>query len=116
MPDNTEIFGFVAGIMCSMSMFPQIFHSWVYKDTKSIAWGMLAINGISLSMYLVYGVLIAHPAIYSTSAVSLLANAGLATLKTVHECAPIEDLDGIRSMSGMSAISDTASEGLLEDV
>ena len=79
--NHIEILGFVAGTICSLSGFPQIYHCITTKDVSSLSLYMLIVNQVGFVLYFVYGVLIGHIAIWVSILVSISSNTTLLILK-----------------------------------
>lgn len=78
---NSEIIGFVAGVLVAAALLPQVLKSWKTKSTKdiSLGWSITSITG--QIMWLVYGALISSPSLVIMSAVTLFMALSVLYLK-----------------------------------
>ena len=52
------ILGFIAGLLTSISLLPQVIRTWKLKKTKDISlWAFIILN-IGVALWLIYGLLI----------------------------------------------------------
>ena len=54
----TEIIGFLAGILTTLALVPQVIKSWKTKHTKDVSLGWATILIIGVFLWMVYGILI----------------------------------------------------------
>lgn len=80
-----EVLGYMAGGICSVALFPQIYKSARTRATAHLSYGMLFFNFSGVLMYLVYGLFIAKPAIWVSMCVSGTSTLVLIAQKTYYE-------------------------------
>lgn len=66
---NPEIIGYIAGIIGSMSIIPQIYKSYISGSSKDLSTKMFILTYISYGFAITYGILIKHVAIYIMNAI-----------------------------------------------
>lgn len=78
---SVEIIGFIAGILVSISLLPQLIKSWKTKSTKDIAilWTLINISG--QVMWIIYGFGIKSSSLIVMSSITLLASISILILK-----------------------------------
>jgi uncharacterized protein with PQ loop repeat len=76
-----ELLGVSGGFITVSSILPQIWRCHHTRSTGDLSWYMFAIGYVGVSMNLVYGVAIHHPAIYINSIYSLCMNGVLTAMK-----------------------------------
>jgi MtN3 and saliva related transmembrane protein len=67
----TELLGFLAGTLTTISFVPQVFKAWRTKRCDDLSWGMLVAFSTGVSLWLIYGVQIWAPPIIAANAVTL---------------------------------------------
>ena len=71
---DTQIVGYIAAALTTISFIPQVFQVWRSKHTKDISLGMYAIFTIGVAFWLIYGILLGSwPIIIANSITILLA-------------------------------------------
>ncbi|MBU0458417.1 hypothetical protein KJ652_05115 [Patescibacteria group bacterium] len=80
-PLFAEIIGYLAGIIVTVALMPQIIKSWKTKSTKdiSIAWTLTYLTGIL--MWIFYGLLIGATPLFVMAIVEALLAISLLVLK-----------------------------------
>lgn len=71
---NTELVGYLAGLIIAISLTPQVIKAWKTKSTKdiSVTWNIIYLAGLSL--WIVYGIGInSMPLIITISFEALMA-------------------------------------------
>jgi MtN3 and saliva related transmembrane protein len=81
---DTEIVGFVAGLLTAGSLVPQVHRSFRTKSTKDISLYWLVINLCGQALWIAYGVLISSAALYVMSGFVFLMTAVMVVLKLKH--------------------------------
>ncbi|PIQ68444.1 MAG: hypothetical protein COV91_04085 [Candidatus Taylorbacteria bacterium CG11_big_fil_rev_8_21_14_0_20_46_11] len=78
---NVELLGFVAGLLVSISLLPQLIKSWRTKSTSdiSISWGLINLSGQVL--WIVYGAFIGSASLVVMSSITFLFSLSLVFLK-----------------------------------
>ena len=76
-----EILGFLAGILVSLSVLPQVIKSWKTKSTKDVALAWSLINLAGQILWIVYGININSMALVVMSSITLAMNISMIYLK-----------------------------------
>lgn len=64
----TELCGFLAGTLTTVSFVPQVLHAWRSKSCHDLSWGMLVTFSAGVVLWLVYGLrLWAMPIIFANA-------------------------------------------------
>jgi len=79
--NSIEYIGFLAGILVSLSVLPQIVKSWQTKSTKDISIYWNLINLLGQIMWMFYGLGISSMSLVIMSAISFLMNLSMVILK-----------------------------------
>lgn len=66
------IVGLIAGLLTTMSFFPQAIKTWKMKETKDISLHMYVILCTGVFLWLVYGILIMDLPIIAANSISLI--------------------------------------------
>ena len=69
---NPEVFGYISGLMGSLSILPQIHKSYISGSSKDLSTKMFIIQYIAYALAIVYGILIKHVAVYLMNAIGFL--------------------------------------------
>lgn len=76
---TTELFGFMAATLTTVSFIPQVIQVWRSKQTQDISLGMYAIFTVGILAWLIYGILLGSvPIIIANSITIVLAGSVLA--------------------------------------
>ncbi len=76
---STELFGYLAATLTTVSFIPQVLQVWRTKHTKDISLGMYSIFTVGIAVWLVYGILLGSmPIIIANSITIVLAGSVLA--------------------------------------
>lgn len=76
---TTELFGYLAAILTTISFVPQVIHVWRSKQTKDISLGMYSVFTLGIVVWLIYGILLGSwPIIIANSITIVLAGLVLA--------------------------------------
>ena len=78
---NIEIIGFLAGILVSLSVLPQVIKSWRTRSTKDVAISWSLINLAGQILWVVYGFYIDSTALMVMSGITLAMNVSMIYLK-----------------------------------
>ena len=78
---NFEIIGFIAGILTSISLFPQVVKSIRTRSTDDISLIWTSINITGQIAWIIYGIFIGSMSLYIMSGVSLTMVTTLTILK-----------------------------------
>ena len=69
--DYVKILGLTAGTISSIAFLPQVIHVWKTRSAKDLSLNMLGLLVLSVSMWLVYGILVGDVAIIYTNSMVL---------------------------------------------
>jgi MtN3 and saliva related transmembrane protein len=67
----TELLGFLAGTLTTISFVPQVFKAWRTKRCDDLSWGMLIAFSGGVTFWLIYGLRLSAPPIIAANAVTL---------------------------------------------
>lgn len=77
--NTTELFGYLAAALTTISFVPQVIQVWRSKQTKDISLGMYSVFTLGIVVWLIYGILLGSwPIIIANSITVLLAGSVLA--------------------------------------
>ena len=76
-----EMVGFLAGTITTASFGPQLIAVYRQKSAKDLSWSYLAMFSTGVSLWLVYGLMLAAPPIIVANAVTLALLVGIIVLK-----------------------------------
>lgn len=68
----TELCGFLAGTLTTLSFVPQVIKAWRTKSCNDLSWGMLIIFSSGVLLWLIYGLRLSAPPIIAANAMTLL--------------------------------------------
>jgi MtN3 and saliva related transmembrane protein len=68
---GTEILGYSAGAVTSLTFLPQVIRTWKLKSARDISLMMFLIAAVNEIMWIVYGALLDNWVIISTNAIVL---------------------------------------------
>lgn len=69
--NNTELIGYIAGSLGSISLLPQVIKSWRSKSTKDISILWSSINVVGQAFWIIYGVLVSSQPLIVMSSINL---------------------------------------------
>lgn len=76
---TTELFGYLAATLTTVSFVPQVIQVWRTKHTKDISLGMYSIFTAGIAVWLVYGIMLGSmPIIIANCITFILAGSVLA--------------------------------------
>ena len=81
---TATLIGLVAGALTTLAWLPQVIRAFRTRSTRDFAWSWFAMFGTGVGVWLVYGILVAAPAVIYTNALTLLLVLGLGGLKVRH--------------------------------
>jgi len=67
----TELCGFLAGSLTTLSFVPQVIKAWRTKSCNDLSWGMLIIFSSGVLLWLIYGLRLSAPPIIAANAMTL---------------------------------------------
>lgn len=79
---NTEILGFMGGVLVAISLVPQVIKSWKTKSTKDISILMGLINLTGQAFWIAYGLNIQSSSLVIMSGITFIMSTSLVILKT----------------------------------
>ena len=85
---NSELIGFWAGILTTSSFAPQVIRTW-RTGGEGLSWGMLALFGAGVGLWLVYGILRSSPPIVFANGLTELQIVFIIVLKLVGRRPPL---------------------------
>jgi len=72
--NHSELIGYLAATLTTISFIPQVLHTWRLRSAHGISFGMYAIFTSGVALWLVYGLLLgAWPLIIANAATLVLA-------------------------------------------
>jgi MtN3 and saliva related transmembrane protein len=77
----TELFGFLAGTLTTISFVPQVLKAWRSKRCDDLSWGMLVTFSAGVMLWLIYGLRLSAPPIIIANAVTLALLITIVVLK-----------------------------------
>ena len=78
---GTELIGFMAATLTTVSFVPQALHSFKTKDVSGISLGMYSIFTLGIALWLVYGLLIDKWPIVIANAITLALASSILVMK-----------------------------------
>jgi len=66
-----SILGFIAGTLTTLSFVPQVHKAWRTRRCEDLSYGMLLTFGLGVTLWLIYGLLVAAAPIIVANAVTL---------------------------------------------
>ena len=67
----TELCGFLAGSLTTLSFVPQVIKAWRTKSCNDLSWGMLIIFSSGVLLWLIYGLRLSASPIIAANAMTL---------------------------------------------
>jgi MtN3 and saliva related transmembrane protein len=83
----TELFGFLAGTLTTISFVPQVFKALRSKRCDDLSWGMLIIFSAGVTLWLIYGLRLSAPPIIAANSVTLALLVVIGILKIKYRTA-----------------------------
>lgn len=77
----TELFGYLAATLTTVSFIPQVIQIWRSKHTKDISLGMYSIFTVGIGVWLVYGILLGSLPIIIANCVTLILAGSVLAMK-----------------------------------
>lgn len=78
---TTELFGYLAATLTTVSFIPQVVQIWRSKHTKDISLGMYSIFTAGIAVWLVYGILLGSMPIIIANCVTLILAGSVLAMK-----------------------------------
>ena len=76
-----SILGFIAGTLTTLSFVPQVHKAWRTRRCEDLSYGMLLTFGLGVTLWLIYGLLVAAAPIIVANAVTLTLIVTLLVMK-----------------------------------
>ncbi len=80
----TNLIGFMAAVICSLAMTPQVIKIYRTKETRDLSLGAFAVLGTGLFLWFVYGLLIHSAPVILGNAVGFGLTLYIIVMKIVH--------------------------------
>lgn len=80
MSDN-DLIGMLAGTLTTISLVPQVLKIRRTRSARDISWGMFALFGLGVVLWLVYGILIGAVPVIVANAVTLALTLAIIVMK-----------------------------------
>ncbi len=80
----TELIGFTAGGLVTISYLPQVIKSWKTKSTRDVSLLLGVVNSIGQILWIVYGVVVNSASLVTMSSLTLSLTLSLLFLKIKH--------------------------------
>mgnify|MGYP003519909693 CR=1 FL=1 len=78
---TTELFGYLAATLTTVSFVPQVIQVWRTKHTKDISLGMYSIFTAGIGVWLVYGIMLGSMPIIIANSITILLAGSVLTMK-----------------------------------
>ena len=77
----TEIFGYCAAVLTTISFVPQAWHTFKTRDVRGISLGMYSVFTAGVACWLIYGLLLGAWPIVIANVVTLVLAGGILVMK-----------------------------------
>ena len=77
----TEIFGYCAAVLTTISFVPQAWHTFKTRDVRGISLGMYSVFTAGVACWLIYGLLLGAWPIVIANVVTLALSGGILVMK-----------------------------------
>ena len=78
---STEMFGYLAATLTTISFIPQVLQVWRTKHTKDISLGMYSIFTAGIAVWLVYGILLGSLPIIIANCITIVLAGSVLVMK-----------------------------------
>jgi MtN3 and saliva related transmembrane protein len=85
--------GLAAGVLTTGCWLPQLVRSWRTRSTSDFSWAYLAVLTLGIGLWLLYGILVADPAVIVANGTALAALTTLILFKLAFDSALGADSD-----------------------
>lgn len=75
MMETNELFGSIAGILTTISFFPQVYKTFKSKSAKDLSLLMFSLFTLGIIFWLVYGILINSRPVIISNSITLISSA-----------------------------------------
>ena len=79
--DLTELFGYCAAVLTTISFVPQAWHTFTTRDVRGISLGMYSVFTAGVACWLVYGLLLGAWPIVIANVITLVLAGGILVMK-----------------------------------
>lgn len=79
--DLTELFGYCAAVLTTVSFVPQAWHTFTTRDVRGISLGMYSVFTAGVACWLVYGLLLGAWPIVIANVITLALAGGILVMK-----------------------------------
>ena len=79
--DLTELFGYCAAVLTTVSFVPQAWHTFTTRDVRGISLGMYSVFTAGVACWLVYGLLLDAWPIVIANVITLALAGGILVMK-----------------------------------
>jgi MtN3 and saliva related transmembrane protein len=77
----TELIGFLAATLTTLSFVPQAWHTFTTRDVSGVSLGMYSSFTLGVALWLIYGLLLPSWPIVIANAITLTLSAGILLMK-----------------------------------
>ena len=77
----TELFGYCAAVLTTVSFVPQAWHTFTTRDVRGISLGMYSVFTAGVACWLVYGLLLGAWPIVIANVITLVLAGGILVMK-----------------------------------
>ena len=77
----TELFGYCAAVLTTISFVPQAWHTFTTRDVRGISLGMYSVFTAGVACWLIYGLLLGAWPIVIANVVTLVLAGGILVMK-----------------------------------
>ncbi|ABD67950.1 conserved hypothetical protein [Rhodoferax ferrireducens T118] len=77
----TELFGYCAAVLTTISFVPQAWHTFKTRDVRGISLGMYSVFTFGVACWLIYGLLLGAWPIVIANVVTLVLAGGILVMK-----------------------------------
>ena len=78
---TTELFGYLAAALTTISFVPLVIQVWRSKHTKDISLGMYSIFTVGILVWLIYGILLGSTPIIVANCITIVLAGSVLTMK-----------------------------------
>lgn len=80
----TDLIGFIAATLTTLSFVPQAWLTFKTKDVSGISLGMYSVFTVGVALWLVYGLFLQAWPVVAANAVTLALASGILTMKLIY--------------------------------
>jgi MtN3 and saliva related transmembrane protein len=86
---SNELIGFLAALLTTGSLFPQVWKIWKTKSTRDLSWWMVAMFTVGVGLWLLYGILLKSSPMMVANTIALSLWLAIAAMKWRFETRPM---------------------------